>query len=233
MSSKLAVLRTLLRGKGLSFYVVGSADRHNNEYTHPSDGLRRWISEFTGSAGTAIVGLDSAHLFTDGRYFAQANRELGSDWELHRVGDRVGEEQAVVNWMPWLAGVKGKIGIDPAVISLAEYRTLLSNLAESGNRAEIVPIEENLVETVWNQASENGWEVRPSLVQAECFKLGIEYTGEESGSKIARLRAELEKEGGLEGVVVSSLDQIACESIAILSILNLRSLLIRLISDIC
>ena len=71
---------------GLSAYIIPSQDAHQSEYIADCDARRRFISKFTGSAGVAVVTLEHAALWTDGRYFLQAEQELDSNWQLMKSG---------------------------------------------------------------------------------------------------------------------------------------------------
>lgn len=85
--AKLAALRAEMARAGVGALVVPSGDAHLSEYVHPHYDRRAFVSGFTGSAGTALVTPDRALLWTDGRYFLQAERELGSEWSLMRAGE--------------------------------------------------------------------------------------------------------------------------------------------------
>lgn len=96
-------LRKLMRKENLQFYVVPSTDSHRSEYLAPCDERRSFISNFTGSSGTAVIGLDDAWLFTDSRYWQQAKDELDSNfWNLMRVGT-----SGVFDWIRWLGSDRG------------------------------------------------------------------------------------------------------------------------------
>lgn len=85
--SKLAALRAEMARVGVGALVVPSGDAHLSEYVHPHYDRRAFVSGFTGSAGTALVTPDRALLWTDGRYFLQAEAELGAEWSLMRAGE--------------------------------------------------------------------------------------------------------------------------------------------------
>ena len=82
----LHLLRPILKSLNVDAFFVGSGDAHQSEYVSDSDERRQFISNFTGSAGTALVLQNSAYLWTDGRYFLQASRELSSEWTLMKSG---------------------------------------------------------------------------------------------------------------------------------------------------
>ncbi|GAA5914813.1 hypothetical protein JCM6882_007280 [Rhodosporidiobolus microsporus] len=215
-SARLAALRTKLDEHNLQAYVVDSGDAHSNEYTAASDDRRAWISGFTGSAGTAIVLKEKALLWTDGRYHQQAAQQLHPSWTLMAHGAPL-----VPSWTEWLSSPShsssllprgSRVGLDPALITVADYTALAPALQAAG--VELVPLKgENLVDAVWGAE-------RPQRPKNEVFVLEDKYAGESAKSKIARVRKELEREevwGGDKkaagkrcwGVVLSQLDEIA------------------------
>ena len=87
-STSLVALRQAMRIENISVYVIFADDEHGSEYTQPYDKRRNWLSGFLGSAGTAVVSLSEAAVWTDGRYFTQAEEELDcNNWLLMRTGD--------------------------------------------------------------------------------------------------------------------------------------------------
>ena len=113
-SEKLKALRTQMQQRSLYAYVVPSEDAHQSEYIAACDKRRAFISGFTGSAGLAIVTLDQALLFTDGRYHLQAEKQFDSNWILMRSG-----LADVPTWQEWLISTLSKdqaVGIDPLLI---------------------------------------------------------------------------------------------------------------------
>ncbi|KPV71498.1 uncharacterized protein RHOBADRAFT_40316 [Rhodotorula graminis WP1] len=226
-TSRLAALRTQLDKHNLQAYIVDSSDAHSNEYNAPLDDRRAWLSAFTGSAGTAIVLLDQALLWTDGRYHQQAAQQLSPDWTLMKHG-----VPSVPSWTEWLttpahsssALPRGaRIGLDPALIAVADYTALAPALATAG--VELVPVRNNLVDIVWDaeardaSAGEHG---KPKRPKEDVFVLADEHAGEGARSKIERVRKELDKQdvfGGdakaksgdkrCWGLVVTQLDEIA------------------------
>lgn len=113
-------LRSLLKQEGLTHYLIPSEDAHRSEYTAKEDERRSFISGFTGSAGTAIVSLDDAHVFVDGRYHVQATKQCDENWTVHKLG-----LPGVVNWDTWLSEKAKtneiKLGMDPTLMDYCEY----------------------------------------------------------------------------------------------------------------
>ena len=88
MRTELQQLRHLMKERGMDYYLIPSEDDHHSEYVHAYFQCRAWASGFTGSAGTLLVGREAAWLWTDGRYFLQAERQLeGSGIQLMRSGE--------------------------------------------------------------------------------------------------------------------------------------------------
>ncbi|CAG8719804.1 2756_t:CDS:2, partial [Acaulospora morrowiae] len=199
-TERLAKLRSLLKNEkyNLTAYVIPSEDAHQSEYTAECDARRAFISGFTGSAGLAVVSADSAALFTDGRYFLQASKQLDHNWTLMKQG-----LPDVPTWQEYLQNLpKGsKIGIDPTLITAPDARTLSESLGRNGS--SLVPTDENLVDLVWGDA-------RPPRPTNPLIVLEERYTGKPYKEKIANLREELAKEKRY-GFVVSALDEIACQ----------------------
>ncbi|KXN70273.1 Creatinase/aminopeptidase [Conidiobolus coronatus NRRL 28638] len=177
-------------------YVVPSEDAHYSEYIAPVDARRAYISGFDGSAGLAVITKDQAALFTDGRYFLQAEQQMDSNWTLVKQGI-----PGALNWYKWIAkntAQGSKIGLDPKLISVAAFDELDKELEKV--QSEVVPIEENLIDKVWND--------QPKRTANPVFALGLEYAGEALDSKLAKIREEL-KTNSYYGYAISALDEIA------------------------
>lgn len=232
-STRLDALRTQLDKHNLQAYIVDSSDAHSNEYNAPLDDRRAYLSRFTGSAGTAIVLSRRRHdqgafLWTDGRYHQQAATQLSPDWTLMKHG-----APSVPSWTEWLSTPShsaqllprgSRVGLDPALIAVADYTALAPALATAG--VELVPVRDNLVDAVWDaeeRAASAGQRGKPTRPREDVFVLGEEFAGEGARSKIERVRKELDKPdvfGGdakaktgdkrCWGLVVTQLDEIAC-----------------------
>ncbi|KAF8936708.1 Xaa-Pro aminopeptidase 2, partial [Dissophora ornata] len=176
--------------------VIPSEDAHQSEYVAECDERRAYISGFTGSAGLAIVSLDTAALFTDGRYFLQASQQLDSNWTLMKSG-----LPDVPTWQEYL--VKSlppgsRIGIDPLVVTATDASKLETELSKVGSSLVPVP---NLVDLIWND--------RPPRPARKLMTLSTSTTGKTHTAKIRQLRQDLEKKGATGGCVISGLDEIA------------------------
>lgn len=197
-TARLAELRFLMKARNIDVYVVPTEDAHASEYIAPCDARREYICGFSGSAGTAIVTLESAALATDGRYFSQAATQLDKNWELLKQG-----QPDVPTWQGWtvshVAGGK-TVGVDPSLLSSSQARDLGEKIKENGGK-ELVAVSENLVDLVWGRH-------RPARPSNPVVFLEQQYTGKDTQTKLKELRAELEKQK-LSAFVVSALDEIA------------------------
>nr|XP_018266415.1 xaa-Pro aminopeptidase [Kwoniella dejecticola CBS 10117]OBR88573.1 xaa-Pro aminopeptidase [Kwoniella dejecticola CBS 10117] len=198
--ARLTRLRELMKDRNIDAYVVPSEDAHASEYLAPCDARRAYITSFTGSAGCAVITKDEARCWTDGRYWIQAEKQLGEGWTLMKSG-----LPETPTWGAWLKDLpsSSRVGIDPTTIPQAESTSLCTSLAASPTNSLLVPITENLTDIIWQ-----GEGSQPSRPSNEIFQLADRYTGENVGSKISRLRDKLRKIGS-PGMVVSSLDEIA------------------------
>ncbi|KAG8706619.1 hypothetical protein FRC09_002308 [Ceratobasidium sp. 395] len=195
-TERLVALRALMSENQVDAYVVVSEDQHSSEYLAKCDTRRAFISGFDGSAGCAVVTTKQAHLFTDGRYFLQAEQQLDSNWTLMKQG-----LPGVPTWQEFLAKKlpKGtKIGIDPTLISVSDATSLKTSLTPRSS--SLVPIARNLVDAIWTS--------RPARPAQPIHPLGLEYAGAPASEKLATLRAKIAR-AGAAGVVVSLLDEVA------------------------
>ena len=196
IAGRLASLRAEMERCELAAYVVPSADPHQSEYVPALWQRRVWISGFTGSAATAIVTRDAALLWTDSRYWLQAEQELaGSEYVLMRHGQA--DVPAPVDWLETAFGAGDRIGVDPQVVTLAAWREWGEKLERAG--ATLVAPDENLIDCVWAD--------RPPLPREPMLALGAEFAGRTHAEKLAELRAALEK-ASCDAHVLTSLDSI-------------------------
>lgn len=196
-------LRRLMAKWGWDAAIIVGSDPHDSEYTPLRWCQRKFISGFTGSAGTVIVTMDHAGLWTDSRYWIQAARELdGSGIELHKtvsVEDR--------DWMGWIAEnvrTEGTIGVDGLCMSMGEA-VELRRLAE--RRGVSVVSKPDYLDSLWPDRP--GLPDDPVWIYEDC------YAGRSRDEKLAELRQKLESYGCLY-MLVSCLDEIAW-------LLNIRS----------
>jgi Xaa-Pro aminopeptidase len=179
-------------------FVIPSQDQHASEYLAHCDERRAFISGFTGSAGCAIVTLKDAFLFTDGRYFLQAEKQLDENWTLMKQG-----LPDVPTWQAFLSSTRldesTRIGVDSKLISAVDAESLKKALEP--RHSELVSLETNLVDVVWGQE-------RPPRPKSKVFPLYVKYSGRSHFDKISRVRKELDSKKA-KAIVVTMLDEIA------------------------
>lgn len=189
-------LRSQMKQAGIDVYMIPTSDFHQSEYVGPYFKAREFMSGFTGSAGTLVVTLQEAGLWTDGRYFIQAAKELvGSGIELYRMGvSGVSTiEQFIVEQLPQ----GGVLGFDGRVVD-ANLGTKLEKLIQQ--KEGTICQDQDLVDGIWD--------TRPSLSKQPAFLLEERYAGKSAAVKIDELRQEM-KSIGATTFVLTSLDDIA------------------------
>ncbi len=184
-----------MREKGIDVYIVPSADFHQSEYVGEYFKCREWISGFTGSAGTVVVTHEMAGLWTDGRYFIQAAKQLeGTGIQLFKMG-----EPGVPSFIEFIVEniKKGQcVGFDGKVMSVSQVNDLKSKFQEDIK----INSDYDLIDMLWTD--------RPDMASSKAFVLDIKYCGEDIQSKLSRIREALEKEN-CDINIISSLDDIA------------------------
>nr|ATB19836.1 metallopeptidase M24 family protein [Juniperus oxycedrus] len=197
---KLAALRQLFHKPGLQMdaYIIPSQDPHQSEFIAECFMRRAFISGFTGSAGTAVVTKDKASLWTDGRYFLQAENQLGPDWTLMRAGTP--GVPTISEWLTDVLSPGSKVGIDPFLFSSDAAEELKHTLSTKDHKL-IYVYDGNLVDEIWK-------EDRPKPPAAPVRVHDIKYAGLDVSSKISSLRQNL-VEAGATSIVISMLDEIA------------------------
>lgn len=196
ISKRIADLRQLMENRQIAAYIVPSADNHQSEYTGEHFKARAFISGFTGSAGTVVVTQDDAGLWTDGRYYIQAEKELhGSGIRLFKMGET---GVPTVDEFLFSSMESGScLGFDGRVIAAEEGLALKAKLSEK-NIA--INDQVDLVGEIWQD--------RPALSKKPAFLLNIQYCGESFSSKLARLRKAMTSEKA-EVHIITSLDDLA------------------------
>ncbi|MFA7533863.1 MAG: aminopeptidase P family protein [Tissierellaceae bacterium] len=189
-------LRELMEEKGITAYIVNTADPHQSEYVADYYKGRVWISGFTGSAGTVIITEDRAILWTDGRYFIQAEKELkGSEYELYKMG--IPGYPTYTQWLKDNLRDGDTVGFDGKVFA----QISVENLEKEFENREIGFIDEyDLVGELWKD--------RPLLSKEEAFVHEIKYTGKTTSEKIEDVRQAM-KEFNVDYFILGSLDDIA------------------------
>ena len=194
--SRVQALRTYMQEKGLQAFVFPSTDPHCGEYVPEHWMTRQWISGFDGSAGTAVVTLKDAALWTDSRYFLAAADQLdGTPFCLMKDG--LEETPTISRWLQEVLPAGSNVGVDGWVNTMADVRGMMDELKKA-----------NLHLCIGDDPADELWESRPSIPTNPIEIQPLEFAGETCESKIVRLREALQ-EAGAEGMVVSQLDEIA------------------------
>lgn len=196
ISERLAALRREMEQESIDIYIVPSDDFHQSEYVGEYFKARQFITGFTGSAGTAVITKNMAGLWTDGRYFIQAEKELaGSGITLFKSGEPGVDtiEQFLEKELPSM----GVIGFDGRTVGVNVGKRYAQIAAEKEGR---VFYQADLIGRIWND--------RPQLPMGKAFLLGEKYSGENTTSKLQRVREEMKKVPA-NIHLLSSLDDIA------------------------
>lgn len=198
MTDKLTRLRYLMNQKGLSAYLIPSEDAHQSEYTSSCDARREFVSGFSGSAGYVIVTTEKAALWTDGRYYIQADKQLSprQDWILMKGG--LEETPTKEKWLKTEIKAGDRIGVDPKLISFQDAKSFGKNLED--NNLKLSFEQDNLIDMIW--------EGKPPRPHNPILELPIEYSGVASQDKISKLQKYL-SENEYSSMIVTALDEIA------------------------
>ena len=196
MANKLGALRQLIAEKKIDAYIIPGSDAHQSEYIADYWKSRHWFSGFTGSSGLVVVTKDKAGLWTDGRYFIQAEQELsGTGISLFKMN-----EPGVPTYGKWLdenLAAEATIGFDGRVISVSEFEGLKKDLS---SKEISYKYEEDLLG--------NMWEDRPAMPTAPAFFHQAKFTGKTTSEKLSSIREEMEKERA-DMYLTAALDEIA------------------------
>ena len=194
-NQRIEALRQAMRTHHIDAYIIPSGDAHLSEYTPERWKSRTWISGFTGSAGTALVTLDKAFMWTDSRYYLQATNELqGSEMTLQR-----GDEPDTPTIQQYLAGHLSEgavVGVDGACYSMAEYAPLAQSLANHGIK---LVSQYDLIEEVWSD--------RPGVPTNTFYLQDVKFSGERTRDRLQRIR-EAYQSYGAEAVAITMVDEL-------------------------
>ena len=191
---RLTALREEMKRRNIDIYVVPTADFHESEYVGEHFKARKFITGFTGSAGTAVITLKEAGLWTDGRYFVQAEKQLeGSTVTLYRMAEEgvPAVEEFVKDKLPQ----GGCIGFDGRTVNGA-WGEKFAAIAEEKNGSLFVG--EDLIDLIWTD--------RPELSRAPLFILEEKYSGKSTAEKIKDVRAKMAEEGADVHILTSLCD---------------------------
>lgn len=195
-AERVSRIRELMAQNGMDAYIISPADYHQSEYVGDYFKARAYVTGFTGTAGTAVIAKDDAGLWTDGRYFIQAEKQLdGSGVSLYKMGNP--GVPTVQDFVVASVPAGGKLGFDGRLLAKQEGEDLVNALAAKG---ATVDYRFDFVDMIWSD--------RPSLPQEPIFMLEDRFSGESAASKIARVREAMAK-AGANRHVMTTLDDIA------------------------
>ncbi|MBC5997375.1 aminopeptidase P family protein [Romboutsia ilealis] len=196
VKKRIEQLRKLMDEKGIYAYIIPSSDFHQSEYVGEYFKSREFITGFTGSAGTAVITKDDGGLWTDGRYYLQAEKELEkSGIKLFKSGLEGVPE--IEDYLKEVMPENSKLGFDGKVISVYEGEKLQEKLRDKNIK---ITYEEDLIDIIWKE--------RISMSDSEGFLLDVKYVGEDFVSKLSRVR-EVMKEKKSTMHIIAALDDIA------------------------
>lgn len=191
---RLSALRSLMQKHKVNGYIIPSGDAHSSEYIAPIDGRREYISGFSGSAGVALVTETNAYLWTDGRYFLQAEKQLDpSQWTLMKM-DYMDTPTLNEYLKKNYSSTSAVVGIDPKLISWSSYSEKKDKLG-----INIQLIEENLIDLVWNES-------QPKRPSHPILVLEEKYSGCGVDEKIQKIKNCLKD---CDSLILTALDEIA------------------------
>lgn len=202
ITNRLTALRAFMLSKGISAFIVPSTDPHSGEYIPEHWEARKWISGFTGSAGTAVITLDKAGLWTDSRYFLQAEEQL-KNTGISLFKERIAGTPSITEWLGQVLQPGDKVGIDGWVNTILETENFIIGLKKQG--LTLVTVEDPFA-TLWDD--------RPSLPSEPVFILPEIYSGYSCKDKLVLIQKELQRTH-TNALLLSALDEIAW-------VLNLR-----------
>lgn len=196
VKKRIEKLRNLMKENKIDAYIIPSFDAHQSEYVADHWKCRQWISGFTGSAGTVVITLDDAGLWTDGRYYIQAEKQLeGSGIRLFKMAD-----PGVPSYTEWLKNTlkeESTVGFDGSVFSVDLFKGMEKAFKSKNIN---IKIEKDLIDEIWKD--------RPEIPKELVFLHGIKYAGKSRVEKLNKVRANMSTKGA-NYYLLTSLDDIA------------------------
>ncbi|MFA5902908.1 MAG: aminopeptidase P family N-terminal domain-containing protein, partial [Desulfobacula sp.] len=195
-TGKIDLLRQFMKERSIDALIVPTDDPHKSEYVADHWQVRKWLTGFSGSAGTSVVTMNKAILWTDFRYYIQAEKQLkDSGFELFRMGD-----QGVPSFTKWLKDnlqPGNTVGIDASVFSTTQVKELKKEFDEKKIR---IDTHSDIVSSLWAD--------RPPMPESKAFSFPESYAGQNRGDKIRLLREKMAASGATHHLL-STLDDIA------------------------
>ena len=197
VNQRIEVLREVMKREHLAAFIFPSTDPHQGEYVPDHWKGREFISGFDGSAGTAVVTMTSAALWTDSRYFIAAEEQLkGTEFQLMKL--KMPGTPTIVEWIGSECGAGVEVGIDGWCSSACSVKELIANLRQHGG----ITLRTNL------DPLAHIWTYRPPIPESPVEIYSTKYAGESCSEKIARVRKAF-REKHADGMLMSALDDIA------------------------
>ena len=193
IQERLGLLRKWMKTQGLKAFIVPTTDPHNSEYVAAHWEARQWLTGFTGSAGTAVVTMNKAALWTDSRYFLQAEEQLKGT-EIILMKEKLISTPTIGEWLKEEVKVGAKVGIDGWV--------------DNGSYSEDIRQHLQSALCYCGDPFEHIWEKRPTLPNDPLFILDECFSGKSCQEKIADIKA-IYRQQNCTGILLSALDEIA------------------------
>lgn len=199
--SYLTALRKLMRelpsNEGsIAAYIIPSDDAHQSEYICARDERRAFISGFDGSAGTAVVTLTKALLWTDGRYYQQAAKQLDENWTLMK--DNLPGTPSIPNWLAKNLPTGSRVGVDSNLMAHRVWSPINSELEAAS--CSLISIENNLIDAIW--------EKQPFAPDNKVITFGTEFCGQTISEKLEKVRFDM-ADKDTDVLVLTALDEVA------------------------
>lgn len=196
INSKINALRSLMKERNINAYIIPSSDSHQSEYTGEHFKSREWISGFSGSAGTVVITDSEAILWTDGRYFLQAEEELReTEIKLFKMGER--DVPSLNKYLEENLNDSHTVGFDGKLFSCYEVENMKKIFSKKNIK---INIDYDLIDEIWKS--------RPELPRGKVFIHDTKYCGVNVSDKLESIRKDMKKKE-IDYYLLSSLDDIA------------------------
>ena len=194
-NEKIKLIRDAMEKYEIDAYVIPSSDPHQSEYLPENYKLRQWVTGFTGSNGLAVITKEDAKLWTDGRYFIQAEAQISdSEFKLMKI-DTPGYPN-YIDWMYEMLPEKSSIGFDGVLVSQNEYEVINEKMMD---KSIVILDSLDLVSNIWSDRPEAGKDL--------AFLLDVKYAGKSASEKLSEVREHM-KQNGIENLLLTSLEDI-------------------------
>ncbi|XP_022089810.1 xaa-Pro aminopeptidase 1-like isoform X2 [Acanthaster planci] len=212
-TQRVSDLRAQMASNGIAAYIIPSEDAHGSEYVASRDTRRAFISGLLGSAGLAVVTASEAKLWTDGRYFLQAEKEMDCQWDLMKIGATF-DDPSPEEWLAQTLSDGDQIGFDPALMSVSDYEYYTAELKKQQPAKTITmkSIPNNLIDAIWSDQPPYNPDTVITILDA------AKYTGETWQQKVidgapgqnsTRQQLQMVKGETIDALVITKLDEIA------------------------